>query len=62
MIWRRESPYLLISDSGYKIARFFSSGKQMYRPSSFGKFICAPLASLDEAKAACEKHFKESHE
>ncbi len=56
MIWSRQSPAYLVSDAGYKIARFKVFGDNQYRASFGGQWIGLPLSDLDEAKAACAKH------
>lgn len=36
MIWRRETPHLLVSDEGYKIGKYRAGEETFYRPSLKG--------------------------
>lgn len=58
MKWRKEGPYLAISDAGYKVAKFLSGDKVQYRPSIKGEFISYPVDNPKEAQAICERHHK----
>lgn len=58
MRWRKEGPYLALSDEGYKVARYRIAGVDHYRPSLQGSFISAPVSDPKEAQAACDQHFK----
>lgn len=60
MRWRKEGPYLAISDTGYKVARYRVNGVDFYRPSLHGSFICAPLTDPRAANAECDRHHKQS--
>lgn len=58
MRWRKEGPYLAVSDAGYKVGRYVIAGTSYYRPSVQGSFISAPVTDPKEAQAVCERHFK----
>lgn len=59
MRWRKEGPYLAISDQGYKVGRYVVSGVDYYRPSLHGSFISAPLSDPKAAQAECERHSRQ---
>lgn len=56
MKWKKEGPYLAISDAGYRVARFVTGDKVVYRPSIKTEFISYPVADPKEAQAICERH------
>lgn len=58
MIWRKETPHLLVSDEGYKIGKYRVGDETFYRPSLKGDFIARPFTDLDAAKAECDRHFE----
>lgn len=60
MRWRKEGPYLSISDAGYKCARYRVDGVDWFRPSYRDKFIGAPVQDARAASAECELHFKQA--
>lgn len=58
MRWRKEGPYLALSDEGYKVGRYRVGLVDYYRPSLQGSFISAPVSDPKEAQAVCDRHFK----
>lgn len=58
MKWRKESPYLAVSDAGYKVAKFVSGDRVQYRPSLKGQFISLPVEDPKEAQAICERNYQ----
>lgn len=58
MRWRKEGPYLAISDAGYKVAMFRVGAQTLYRPSLKGEFLVMPVSNPKEAQAVCENHQK----
>lgn len=50
MIWRKETPHLLVSDEGYKIGKYRAGEEIFYRPSLKGDFISRPFTDLDAAR------------
>ncbi|WP_405120794.1 hypothetical protein [Pseudomonas leptonychotis] len=56
MNWRKHSPYLLVSDSGYKVAKYISAGAAAYRASINGEFIGQVCTTAQAAQAICENH------
>ncbi len=60
MRWRKEGPYLALSDEGYKVASYRIAGVDYYRPSLHGSFISAPATDPKAAQVACDQHFKDA--
>lgn len=58
MKWRKEGPYLAISDAGYKVAKFLIGDRALYRPSIKGEFISLPVDNPKEAQAICERNYQ----
>jgi len=56
MKWRKQSAYLLISDSGYKVAKYISAGQATYRASVIGEFIGQVCDTAKAAQTVCENH------
>lgn len=47
----------VVSDAGYKVARFTVAGTDLYRASFQGEFLHMPVPVKTEAFAVCENHF-----
>jgi len=58
MRWRKEGPWLAVSDEGYKVGKYRVGNVDQYRPSIQGSFISEPFTDPKQAQAACEQHFK----
>lgn len=58
MKWRKEGPYLAVSDAGYKVAKFLIGDRALYRPSLSGQFISQPVEDPKEAQAICERNYQ----
>lgn len=56
MNWRKHSPYLLVSDGGYKVAKYISGAVASYRASLGGEFIGQVCATAKAAQTICENH------
>lgn len=58
MKWRESTPWLAVSDAGYKVAKFVDDGQAIYRASARGEFIGSPKSSFDECRQVCENHYQ----
>lgn len=58
MKWKKEGPYLAVSDTGHKVAKYVSGDQVQYRPSFSGEFISYPVSDPKEAQAICERHYQ----
>ncbi|WP_405120721.1 hypothetical protein [Pseudomonas leptonychotis] len=56
MKWRKQTAYLLVSDSGYKVANYISDGQAACRASVNGEFIGQVCDTAKAAQTACENH------
>lgn len=56
MKWPHREKHFMVSDCGYKIARYRVGEQVFYRPSLGGSFISAPQSDLNEAKGICDEH------
>lgn len=60
MKWPTREKHFMVSDCGYKIARYRVGVDVYFRPSKDGSFICEPQSDLVEAKAICDRHAEEN--
>lgn len=58
MKWRELTPYVAISDNGYKVAKFTIERESIYRASVRGEFIGEPKSSFDDCRQVCENNYQ----
>lgn len=56
MNWRKQSPWLMSGQNGFKVAKFMVGDQAKYRASKAGEFITPALESFADAEKACENY------
>lgn len=57
MNWSQASPWLMVGEHGYKVAKFKAEWETIYRASFRGQFIGSVKGSAKDAQEVCENHW-----
>lgn len=58
MKWRELTPYVAISDKGYRVAKFIVGSETIYRASIGGRFIGSTQETFENCRQVCENNYQ----